>query len=65
MNWEYKTIKMGATGFFVGGKVDELKLDDMMNELGMQGWELASAFDTNQVQGQTKDVLVIFKRPRG
>lgn len=63
MNWEYKTIKLGATGFF-GRNVDEVKLDEMINGLGIQGWELAAAFDTNEGQGYTKDVLVIFKRPR-
>ena len=59
--WEYKTIKLSATGF-LGGKIDETKLDDMMNDLGSQGWELAAAFDTNKSEGETRDVVVIFKR---
>jgi len=62
VNWEYNTIKIGATGF-MGGKIDESNLDDIMNELGMQGWELTTAFDTNQSYGQTRDVVAIFKRP--
>lgn len=62
MNWEYKTIKLGATGI-LGGKVNENELDTMMNRLGMQGWELAAALDTNKDFGDTKDVVVIFKRP--
>jgi hypothetical protein len=65
MNWEYKTIKLGATGFFMGGNLDEVELDTLMNQLGMQGWELATSLDTSQAYGRTKDVLVIFKRPRG
>jgi hypothetical protein len=63
MKWEYKTIKLKATGV-MGGKTDEVKLDAMMNELGGQGWELAAAFDTNELYGDTRDVVVIFKRPR-
>ena len=63
MKWEYKTIKLAATGF-VGGKIDELKLDAMMNDLGSQGWEMVAALDTNQCDGQTRDVVVIFKRGR-
>jgi hypothetical protein len=64
MIWEYKTIKLAATGW-VGGKIDELLLDQMMNDLGQQGWELAAALDTNEAYGNTKDIVVIFKRPRG
>ena len=48
----------------MGGKVDEKELDTLMNRLGSQGWELTTAFDTNQSDGQTRDVVVIFKRPR-
>ncbi len=64
MIWEYKTIKLAATGFWSGGNTDETKLDQMMNDLGMQGWELAAALDTNEAYGNTKDVVVIFKRQR-
>ena len=63
MKWEYKTIKLATKGF-LGGKLDETELDSFMNELGSQGWELASAFDTNQAYGETRDVVVLFKRPQ-
>jgi len=63
MNWEYKTVKLATTGL-TGGKLDELKLDALMNQLGAEGWELVSAFDTNQSYGATRDVVVVFKRPR-
>ena len=62
MKWEYKTLKIGTTGLF-GGKFDEAKLDQTMNESGGQGWELASAFNTDLAGGGTKDVVLIFKRP--
>jgi hypothetical protein len=35
-----------------------------MNELGAQGWELGAAFDTDVAGGGTRDVVVIFKRPK-
>lgn len=60
--WEYRTIKLGTTGWFTGGNLDEKKLDDYMNALGRDGWELVSAFDTNQAYGASKDVIAIFKR---
>ena len=63
MEWEYKTMKLQATGF-IGGKLDETKLDCMMNELGAQGWELVAGFDTNKGYGETRDVVVIFKRQK-
>ncbi len=63
MKWEYKTIKLKATGI-TGGKIDEDRLDTLMNELGGQGWELAAAFDTNEGYGSTRDAVVIFKRPK-
>ena len=62
MKFEYKTIKLGTEGF-LGGKLDEEKLDSYMNDLGSSGWELISAFDTNRYDGQTRDVVIIFKRP--
>jgi len=62
MNWEYKTIKLATRGF-AGGKLDENQLDSYMNELGSQGWELVTGFDTNKGYGETRDVVVIFKRP--
>ena len=57
-----KTIKLRATGL-LGGKLDEAQLDRAMNELGQQGWELTTAFDTNEAYGSTRDVVVLFKRP--
>jgi hypothetical protein len=61
VRWEYKTLKLGTKGF-LGGKLDEVELETKMNELGKDGWELVSAFDTNQSHGETRDVIVMFKR---
>ena len=62
MRWEYKTIKLATAGF-LGGKFDAEQLDLYMNELGAQGWELVTGFDTNKSYGETRDVVAIFKRP--
>ena len=64
MQWEYRTVKLSAMGGFLGGKFDETKLDDAMNRLGAEGWELAAALDTNQGYGATRDIVVLFKRPK-
>jgi len=61
MKWEYKTIKLKTRGF-LGGNFDERALDNMMNEYGSRGWELVAGFDTNKSYGESRDVVVIFKR---
>ncbi|MBI1381431.1 MAG: DUF4177 domain-containing protein [Planctomycetaceae bacterium] len=63
MIWEYKTVKLRTTGF-TGGKLDELQLDATLNALGRDGWELAAALDTNEAGGNSRDVVVILKRPQ-
>ncbi len=63
MKWEYKTIKLETTGFS-GGKLNEKNLEYQINQLGEQGWELVTAFDTNQSQGASRYVVTIFKRQK-
>lgn len=62
--WEYKTITMEATGFWVGGKIDAPRLNAALNRLGDEGWEVTTAFDTNQAYGSTRDVVVILRREK-
>ncbi|WP_339322007.1 DUF4177 domain-containing protein [Paenibacillus sp. FSL W8-0194] len=59
--WEYKTVKY-QTGGFLGGKVDEEEFEQLLNECGMEGWELTSCFDTSAGQGHSRDVIAVFKR---
>ena len=61
MKWEYNTVKLATKGF-MGGKLDEVEFTKYMNELGSDGWELVTAFDTNKSYGETRDVVAIFKR---
>lgn len=61
--FEYHILKL-ETGWFSGGRVDTSVMDKHINELGAAGWELVSALDTNKSHGETRDVLMIFKRER-
>ncbi len=47
-----------------GGKLDAQMLTDQLNELGGQGWELVSVFDTTKLEGQTRQVYAVMKRAR-
>jgi len=60
MNWEYKTIKLGAEGFF-GVTLDEAKFDEFLNRLGAQGWELVNGFHTIEIL-MRKELVMVFKR---
>ena len=61
MKWEYMTVLASASGW-LGGKVDTQAFTNRLNELGREGWELVSAFDTNMYDGATRDVVLILKR---
>ena len=62
MKWEYMTLMLPATGLMLGGKIDAQKLTDRLNHLGSERWELVSVFDTNMLDGQTRDVVAVLKR---
>ena len=63
MKWEYKTVKFKTSGL-MGGKFDDNKLNNEMNQLGIQGWELVSSFSTSQSFGESRDIVLIFKKVR-
>lgn len=63
MKWEYKTIKMATTGF-MGGILDTAELNDKLNTLGEDGWEVTSSLVTNQGNGYSREVVVILKRQK-
>lgn len=63
MKWEYTTVIFAAKGMWLGGKIDGQAFTDKLNELGDQGWELTSTFDTSMLEGKTRDVIAVFKRP--
>lgn len=65
MKWEYKTLNLDIQGGWRGvPKVDPVKIDEALGDLGREGWELVSAFDTNVGAGMSYQLVAIFKRPR-
>lgn len=60
-NWEYKTIKVDVKGV-LGGVVDTSAFDVLLNQLGLQGWNLVSVFDTNMFNGASREIAAVFKR---
>ena len=61
--WEYKTITVDTKGAWLGGKLDAVEFDRMLNELGHEGWELVSTFATNKGHGESRHAVAVFKRP--
>jgi hypothetical protein len=63
-HWEYNVIAYEPdTGFFsLGGKVDPADMRERLNQLGREGWELVSSFDTAFGKGATRNVVFVFKR---
>lgn len=61
--WEYKTVKISAKGW-LGGKLDEIAFDKLLNKLGVEGWELVSVLATAQAYGSSRDIAAVFKRPK-
>lgn len=59
--FEYKTLKTKEKGFW-SGKVDTDELELYLNQLGQEGWELTSTFETNTYQGGTNEIVFLFKR---
>ena len=62
MKWEYMTLMLPASGLTLGGKIDGQKFTDRLNQLGSEEWELVSVFDTNMLEGKTRDVIAMLKR---
>jgi hypothetical protein len=61
--FEYQTLTFETSGFWSGGgKLNVTQLTEQLNQLGSQGWELVSIFDTNMHEGQTRQVYAVLKR---
>lgn len=60
--FEYKTIKIEPKGFW-GTKLDENHIDEILNELGAQGWELVSMQDL-EIGGSSWSFHYTFKREK-
>lgn len=63
-NWEYHVIKLKTeSGFFSGTEFDSDSLAEKLNEMGRQGWELVSIFGIEKVDGGSKYINAVLKRP--
>ena len=66
MGWEYQNISFNfdaATFMSQGGLFNSELFNRELNRMGWDGWELVSVFDTNSVNGGTRYVVAVFKRP--
>jgi hypothetical protein len=63
MKWEYKTVKLSVSNFLGNIGWNTEKADEFINQFGKDGWELVSGFDLNHNAGNSKEVILIFKRP--
>ena len=63
MKWGYKTIQLAVKRGWGGSKggMDTAEVDQILNELGEDGWELVAAVDTAHTAG-TKAVFCMLKR---
>ncbi|HYF35505.1 MAG TPA: DUF4177 domain-containing protein [Prosthecobacter sp.] len=62
MRWEYLLYKTEPTSW-LHDSVHEQSIEQVLNNLGQQGWEVASTVETNVAEGRTKDIVFILKRP--
>jgi hypothetical protein len=59
---EYKTIKFFSQGLFGAGKINEVELEDVLNELGATGWELVTILPGTRADGELWDFVAVLKR---
>ena len=61
--FEYKVTVYDTKGF-LGGTVESRQLEDQLNLLGSDGWEMVGCTSTNQSYGSSKSIVCIFKRKK-
>ena len=61
--FEYKVVVYDTKGFW-GGSVETNQLENQLNLLGYDGWEMVSCTSTNQSNGSSKSIVCIFKRKK-
>ncbi|WP_428268630.1 DUF4177 domain-containing protein [Haliangium sp.] len=62
MQWQYRVVKL-AVGRCLspGSSVDPVQ--QVLDEMGSEGWELVSVSDTALTQRVSDELLLFFKRP--
>lgn len=62
MKWEYRTFLWETRKGFLGGKLDRQGLEDQLNLVGQDGWELVSVSNPTMDGGSTRNLVLILKR---
>lgn len=61
--FEYKVVTYDTKGFW-GGTVEVHQIENQLNLLGSEGWEMVSCTSTNQSYGASKSIVCMFKRKK-
>jgi len=65
MTWEYKIVRGDQYLFVHDTKKGTLHLEEVLNGLGQEGWELVSTVSEVNVVAGTTGVAAFLKRPKG
>lgn len=57
----YKILSKNDSGWFTT-KINFGELEEDLNRLGHEGWDLVTSLDINEYQGGTKKVALILKK---
>ncbi len=60
--WEYRTVKFFAQGSLDAGRINEVELENILNELGARGWELVTILSGTRANGELFDFVAVLKR---
>jgi hypothetical protein len=65
IQWEYQTVRFqtGPTAFS-GNPFKTTTMNEELNALGADGWELITVFELETWKGGSRFVIAIFKRPK-
>lgn len=59
--WEYQIVIINVQGW-IGPSFAAEDIENPMNRLGKEGWELVNVLDVNTRAGETKALVAVFKR---
>ena len=60
--WEYLVYKTKPEGW-LHDSVHEQSIEQILNNLGQQHWEVTGTIETNVDEGRTKEIVILLKRP--
>jgi len=62
--WEYKTLKLKAEGWFIGGKINAGILEAALIKLAADGWRLVTIVTSTIGRGTTEDIVAVLEREK-